>query len=192
MVDRKAEGQSLLVHTSENFNPPPGRQSTRALTYSISLIFRLTLAGSLSIVCIQMTSKGNPLVLKIDTASDMPVYRQIVDGLRAMLVAGVFAPGDKFPTVRQLAIDLAVNHNTVAEAYRLLATEGWLELKRHHGARVILRGRQTAKPATRAVFLRRLRELAALAVADGMERRAISEQLNTIADEINSPAKATS
>src|SRR5271163_4379086 len=115
-----------------------------------------------------MTNKVNPVVLKVDTASGTPVYRQIVDGLRAMLVAGVFSPGDRFPTVRQLAIDLALNHNTVAEAYRLLASEGWLELRRHHGARVIARPPQSAKPAARADFLQRVRELAARAIADGL------------------------
>ena len=138
-----------------------------------------------------MTNKDNPVVLKVDTASDTPVYRQIVDGLRTMLVGGVFAPGDRFPTVRQLAIDLAVNHNTVAEAYRLLATEGWLELKRHHGARVISRQQQTAKPAARADFLQRVRELAARAAADGLDKEAISRQLNILANELNSSSKAT-
>jgi GntR family transcriptional regulator len=136
-----------------------------------------------------MTNKDTPVVLKVDTASGTPVYRQIVDGLRAMLVAGVFAPGDKFPTVRQLAIDLALNHNTVAEAYRLLASEGWLELKRHHGARVIARPRQAAKPAARADFLQRVRELAARAVADGLDKRAISQQLNSLATELGSSKK---
>jgi GntR family transcriptional regulator len=120
------------------------------------------------------------------------VYRQIVDGLRAMLVAGVFAPGDKFPTVRQLAIDLAVNHNTVAEAYRLLAEEGWLELKRHHGARVLSRQRQAAKPAARGDFVQRLRELTARAVADGLDKDAISQQLERLAGELASSKKASS
>ncbi len=139
-----------------------------------------------------MTSKEGQFILKVDTASSTPVYRQIVDGLRAMLVAGTFAPGDKFPTVRQLAVDLAVNHNTVAEAYRLLAGEGWLELKRHHGARVLSRQPQTAKPAARGDFLQRLRELAARAVADGLDKEAISQQLNTLANELESSNRAHS
>ncbi len=139
-----------------------------------------------------MTNKENQFILKVDTAGETPVYRQIVDGLRAMLVAGVFAPGDRFPTVRQVAIDLAVNHNTVAEAYRLLAEEGWLELKRHHGARVLSRQQQTAKPAARSDFLQRLRELAARAVADGLDKEAISQQLNTLANELGSSSKASS
>ena len=46
----------------------------------------------------------NPRILRIDLASPRPVYEQIVSGLRAVLVAGEFAPGEQLPTVRQLAI----------------------------------------------------------------------------------------
>ena len=63
-------------------------------------------------------------MLRIDLASRVPVYEQIANGLRAELVSGEFNPGEKLPTVRTLAIDLGVHHNTVAEAYRqLLAPE---------------------------------------------------------------------
>src|SRR6516162_6661589 len=72
-------------------------------------------------------------MLRIDLASRVPVYEQIANGLRAELVSGKFSPGDKLPTVRTLAVDFGVHHDTVAEAYRQLANEGWLELKRHQG-----------------------------------------------------------
>ncbi len=75
--------------------------------------------------------------LVIDTASNVPVYRQVVDNLRSLLVEGTLQPGDTLPTVRELGFELGVHFNTVAEAYRLLAAEGWLELKRHRGAVVI-------------------------------------------------------
>src|SRR6266478_1822573 len=60
-------------------------------------------------------------MLRIDLASRVPVYEQIANGLRAELVSGKFSPGEKLPTVRTLAINLGVHHNTVAEAYRQLA-----------------------------------------------------------------------
>jgi GntR family transcriptional regulator len=62
------------------------------------------------------------IVLRIDLASSVPVYEQIANGLRAELVSGQFSPGDKLPPVRMLALDLGVHHNTVAEAYRQLAS----------------------------------------------------------------------
>jgi hypothetical protein len=67
------------------------------------------------------------IMLQIDLASRVLVYEQIANGLRAELVSGKFSPGEKLPTVRTLAINLGVHHNTVAEAYRQLANEGWLE-----------------------------------------------------------------
>lgn len=116
-------------------------------------------------------------MLRIDLASRVPVYEQIANGLRAELVAGHFGPGDKLPTVRALAIDLGVHHNTVAQAYRALVDEGWLELKRHRGARV----RERRHPLSRSVdpegFARPLRELLAKALAEGLSRKSLIGEL---------------
>lgn len=130
-------------------------------------------------------SNEETTVLRIDLASPAPVYRQIADGLRALLVHGAFKPGDRLPTVRQIAIDLAVHHNTVAQAYRLLAEEGWLDLRRHRGATVLARRAQPASAASRQNFSQRLRELTARAVADGLDAKAIARQLDSLADELN-------
>src|ERR1700722_12139145 len=111
-----------------------------------------------------MPTQDQSPILRIDLGSPTPVYPQIVDSLRALLVGGAFAPGERLPTVRELAIDLGVNHNTVAESSRLLAEEGWLELKRYHGATVIPRPAQRAKPARHEDFVQRLGELAARAI----------------------------
>src|SRR5260370_20533028 len=100
-------------------------------------------------------------MLRIDLASRVPVYEQIANGLRAELVSGEFNPGEKLPTVRTLAIDLGVHHKTVAEAYRRLANEGGLELRRHHGAIVLERDRPEAGPDTMDRFTQPLRQLIA-------------------------------
>src|SRR4030095_7381028 len=71
--------------------------------------------------------------------SPTPAYRQIAHDLRRHLVDERLKPGDLLPPIRQLALDLGVHYNTVALAYRLLADEGWLELKRRRGATVIAR-----------------------------------------------------
>jgi GntR family transcriptional regulator len=124
-------------------------------------------------------------VLRIDLSIPTPVYRQIVDGLRTLLVHGAFKPGDRLPTVRQVAVDLAVHHNTVAQAYRVLADEGWLELRRHSGARVIERRRQSAGADSQKNFTQRLRELAAHAVAEGLDPKSIAGQLDALSGELN-------
>ena len=102
------------------------------------------------------------MILTVDLQSSAPVYRQIVDGLRVLLVNRQLAPGDALPTVRRLALDLGVHFNTVAQAYRVLVEEGWIESARRNGARVIERLVPDARQAELATdFQRRLEELIA-------------------------------
>lgn len=63
----------------------------------------------------------------IDLRSGMPVYRQLIDQVRSGVASGSLAAGDQLPTVRQLAVDLAINPNTVMRAYRELELGGMLE-----------------------------------------------------------------
>ena len=71
--------------------------------------------------------------LTINLGSPTPAYRQVVDQLRLLVQTGQLAPGHPLPGVRQLAAQLGVHHNTVAEAFRALAAEGLLDLS--HGRR---------------------------------------------------------
>lgn len=116
-------------------------------------------------------------VLRIDLAARVPVYEQIANGLRAELVSGEFRPGEKLPTVRTLAIDLGVHHNTVAQAYRQLASEGWLELRRHHGAIVRERDRPRAGPDTMERFIQPLKELVARGLAEGLSPSSLAREM---------------
>lgn len=112
---------------------------------------------------------SKPPTIRIDLAARAPVYQQIADELRQHLVGGTLAPGERLPTVRTLAIDLGVHHNTVAQAYRRLADEGWVELARGRGATV--RDRRTPASPGRPGRRRFTRELAGLvtrALADGI------------------------
>jgi DNA-binding transcriptional regulator YhcF (GntR family) len=122
--------------------------------------------------------------IRIDPSDPAPVYQQIVNALRTLLVARAFSPGDRLPTVRELALDLGVHHNTVAEAYRMLADEGWLELRRRQGATVLDRARPRATTDTRKTFGRRLRALAAEAHAAGLSAAAVADALRDIAEEL--------
>jgi GntR family transcriptional regulator len=64
---------------------------------------------------------------QLDLHSGVPVYRQIIDQVRGGIASGLLAAGDQLPTVRQLAVDLAINPNTVVRAYRELELGGLLE-----------------------------------------------------------------
>ena len=63
---------------------------------------------------------------RLDMQSGVPVYRQIIDQVHAARASGAVRPGDQLPTVRQLAVDLAINPNTVVRAYRELELTGAL------------------------------------------------------------------
>jgi GntR family transcriptional regulator len=56
----------------------------------------------------------------LDFRSGAPIYQQIVEQVRGWIITGQIGPGDQLPTVRQLALELAINFNTVARAYRIL------------------------------------------------------------------------
>ena len=120
-------------------------------------------------------------VISIDIASPTPVYRQVADAVRALLVSGRLKPGDSLPTGRELATDLGVHHNTVAESYRLLADEGWLDLKRRRGVTVLARTAPAPSAAVDRSFRRRLEELAAEARAQGLSAADVAQALRTVA-----------
>jgi DNA-binding transcriptional regulator YhcF (GntR family) len=90
------------------------------------------------------------------------------------------------PPVRQLAADLGVHFNTVAEAYRLLAEEGWLQLRRGRGAAVVDRKTPRANAAAMDGFSRRLRELVAEVRAGGVTSKTIARELRQLAEGLES------
>jgi GntR family transcriptional regulator len=92
-----------------------------------------------------MNVQKRPLRLSIDLDSPVAVTRQIADGLRVLLVRGALRAGDDLPSSRRLATELAVHFNTVAEAYRELEREGWLELRRKQGT--LVRERPQPQPS---------------------------------------------
>lgn len=73
------------------------------------------------------------MLIRIDFRSEVPIYIQIMNQIRQLVVNGNLKPGDQLPTVRQLAIDLQVNWNTVARAYRLLDKAGLISTQRGRG-----------------------------------------------------------
>lgn len=124
--------------------------------------------------------------LRIDLDSAAPVNRQIVDHLRTLLVEGAVAPDDILPSVRRLAIDLGVHFNTVADAYRTLAEEGWLEISHGRGVRVRRRRAPRADDETLANYRRRLRQLVAEMRAQGLSPAIIVRELASLVEVLKS------
>jgi len=65
-------------------------------------------------------------VVHLDYRDARPIYTQIYEGYRSQIGAGILAPGDKLPSVRELAAQLAINPNTIQRAYRELEAAGWI------------------------------------------------------------------
>lgn len=74
--------------------------------------------------------------LHIDPSSGTPIYRQIVDQVRQAVASGVLRPGDRLPSVREMAVELAVNPNTIAKAYQELERDGVIDTPRGKGSYV--------------------------------------------------------
>ena len=78
-------------------------------------------------------SGKKPFAFRLDLHSGVPVYRQIIDQVMGGIAAGALAGGDQLPTVRQVAVDLSINPNTVVRAYRELEIRGVLETQQGTG-----------------------------------------------------------
>jgi GntR family transcriptional regulator len=73
---------------------------------------------------------------RLDPASGVPFYRQVIDQTLAGIATGALAPGEQLPTVRTLAVELQVNLNTVAKAYKELEIRGVLTTQQGSGTYV--------------------------------------------------------
>jgi GntR family transcriptional regulator len=99
----------------------------------------------------------------VDSSSPTPIYAQLERSIRAAIATGELGRGAQLPTVRQLAVDLAVNANTVARVYAQLERDGMLETRRGVGTFV---PESPSPQATRAHRERELRELIQRFVGD--------------------------
>ena len=65
-------------------------------------------------------------MVHLDYRDVRPIYAQIADGFRSQITAGILRSGEKLPSVRELAVQLSINPNTIQRAYRQLEAEGWI------------------------------------------------------------------
>ena len=104
------------------------------------------------------------MYIRIESSSGVPIMRQIADQIRSHAAGGTIAPGDRLPSVRQLAKSLAVNPNTILHVYERLASEGLLERRQGDGtfvADTLPRGRAKAQREILALEIDRLTHRAA-------------------------------
>jgi GntR family transcriptional regulator len=104
-----------------------------------------------------------PPVVSVDPRDPTPLYAQLERGLRAAIATSRLRPGDQLPTVRQLAVELQVNANTVARVYAELERAGVIETKRGVGSFISATPAQAHPPREHE---RRLRTFVTRVLAD--------------------------
>lgn len=105
--------------------------------------------------------------LRVEPSDAVPIWRQIEDGVRRLVAAGILAPGDSVPSVRELARELTVNPATVAKAYQRLGDEGVLAVRRGEGTFVAERPPAAFEAERRELLEGGARRYAAVAVEVG-------------------------
>ena len=118
-----------------------------------------------------------PARFAIDLHSGVPVYRQLIDQVRSGMASGSLTAGDQLPTVRQLAVDLAINPNTVMRAYRELELGGLLETHQGTGTFIANKKLQKNSPERERQLSQMAGEIAARAGAAGFTLEDLIERL---------------
>ena len=98
-------------------------------------------------------------MLTLNYRDSRPIYEQIKDGLRRLIVTGALGPDEKLPSVRSMATELAINPNTIHRAYGELESEGYIYSVPGKGSFAAVTGRED--PARRAELMEKLREIIA-------------------------------
>jgi GntR family transcriptional regulator len=104
------------------------------------------------------------MFIRIEPSSSAPIYRQIMDQIRYQIAAGMLKAGDKIPSVRQLAGQLAVNQNTILKVYNELCRERILEVDRGNGTVVASGGPTIPMGERKKAVATLLREAAVQAI----------------------------
>ena len=126
--------------------------------------------------------KQESFAFRLDLDSGVPVYRQIIDQVLGGRASGRLRVGDQLPTVRQVAVDLAINPNTVVRAYRELEIRGILETHQGTGTFIAKQEIKQDEVERRRRLAQLVSEFVARAGSAGFTVEEIKEQLNDQAE----------
>ncbi|MCB9769373.1 MAG: GntR family transcriptional regulator [Candidatus Omnitrophica bacterium] len=125
------------------------------------------------------------MFIEIDLNKPVPIFNQIMDGVRLAVATGRIVPGDRIPSIRDLAVELRVNPNTVAKAYQELERSGLVSVKRGMGYFVSESDNgQVSQRERHALFTNLVDDLLASGIALGLDagelRRLIEKRLERL------------
>lgn len=114
-------------------------------------------------------------MIHLDYRDSRPIYTQIIDGFREQIATGVLQPGEKLPSVRELAAALTINPNTIQRSYRQLEVEGWIATVPGKGCFVC--GSEQTQQRERERWYSAFDESAAALMALGVLRQTLIQRL---------------
>jgi GntR family transcriptional regulator len=131
---------------------------------------------------LNLSIPSTPFHFQLNPHSGVPVYRQLIDQVQGALAGGRLKPGDQLPTIRQAAVDLAINPNTVTRAYREMEIRGLLETQQGTGTFIA----EQQIEADSVVRSQQLEQLAAEMIARaGANGFAVAELINILNKVLN-------
>jgi GntR family transcriptional regulator len=122
--------------------------------------------------------------IAIDPSNGLPIYMQIVQQIKTSVAMGRLLPEDPLPSVRQLAVDLAVNPNTVARAYLDLELEGVIYKRQGAGTFVSSQGVRVSKNERRKVLGELIEKALVEGVNLGLEEKELRETFERVLEKI--------
>ncbi len=117
------------------------------------------------------------MFLRIEKGSAVPISRQIAEQIATLCASGGVRPGERMPSVRELARELAVNQNTILRVYERLCSEGLLEMRHGQGTFVLNRPKRGQLAVHRERLVDELRQLARQALGLGLSADDLHELL---------------
>ena len=126
--------------------------------------------------------------IRIDNASDRPVYQQIIDHVKRDIALGRIIKNEKLPTVRQLAGQIAINPNTIAKAYRQLEQQGIIVTKAGAGAFVANLDSNLSRSVRKKLISEELERIAVDAYHMQIESKTLLEWFNIAVAKFNLPS----
>ena len=124
-----------------------------------------------------------PFAFRLDAHSGVPVYRQLIDQVQAGIASGALNAGEQLPTVRQVAVDLAINPNTVSRAYREMEIRGLLDTQQGTGTFVADRRVEFSKDERERQLLQLTGEFVSRAGAAGFTLKQLIKALKDLQPE---------
>ena len=126
--------------------------------------------------------------IRIDNASDRPVYQQIIDHVKRDIALGRIIKNEKLPTVRQLAGQIAINPNTIAKAYRQLEQQGIIVTKAGAGAFVANLDSNLSRSVRKKIISEELERIAVDAFHMQIDSQTLLEWFNSAVAKFNLPS----